>query len=153
MMKVILMRHGEAERQTQQDSERQLTQLGQQQAAETAQYIIDNYNPDVFVVSPYVRAQQTLQALSVLKPDVPVKVIDNITPEDDAMQGLQALMEVQGECVVVVCHMPIVAKMAALLTAETAESYQLAEARVFEAELIGADMGDELDRYVPKKNA
>ena len=36
-MKIILMRHGEAEHQTQQDSKRTLTKLGQQQAAEKAQ--------------------------------------------------------------------------------------------------------------------
>lgn len=150
-MKVILMRHGEAEYQTQQDSKRTLTKLGQQQAAETAQYIVDNYNPDVFVVSPYVRAQQTLQALTALKPDVPVKVHLDITPDDNAMPALHSLMDVEGECVVVVCHMPIVAKMAALLTADTPEPYQLAEARVFDADFIAADMGSEVERYVPKQ--
>lgn len=152
-MKVILMRHGEAERQTHQDSERTLTELGQKQASETAQYIVDNYNPDVFVVSPYIRAQQTLQALTTLKPDVPIKVHSDITPDDDAMQGLRGLIDVKGQCVVVVCHMPIVAKMAALLTADTPESYHLAEARVFEAELIAPDMGEEVDRYVPKSSS
>lgn len=149
-MKIILMRHGEAERQTQQDSERHLTPLGVQQAEATAKYIMANYKPDMFVVSPYVRAQQTLQALTTLKPDVPVKVHSNITPDDDAMQGLHGLMDVEGECVVVVCHMPIVAKMAGLLTADMPESYHLAEARVFEASLIAPDMGDEVDRYVPE---
>lgn len=152
-MKIILMRHGEAERQTQQDSERTLTDLGQQQAAQTAQYIVDNYNPDVFVVSPYIRAQQTLQALTTLKPDVPVKVHQDITPGDDPKQALRSLMDVEGQCVVVVCHMPIVARMAALLTAKPSESYHLAEARIFEAELIAADMGDEIARYVPNLSA
>ncbi|WP_296403924.1 phosphohistidine phosphatase SixA [Psychrobacter sp.] len=149
-MKVILMRHGEAERQTQQDSERTLTDLGQQQAAETAQYIVDKYNPDLFIVSPYVRAQQTLQALTTLKPDVPVKVQSNITPEDEPTRALHDLTDVEVGCVVVVCHMPIVAKMAALLTADVPESYHLAEARIFDAELIAPDMGSEIDRYVPK---
>lgn len=151
-MKIILMRHGEAEYETQPDSQRNLTELGQKQAAETAQYIVDNYDPDVFVVSPYVRAQQTLQALIALKPDVPVKVHPDITPDDDAMQALHGLMDVEGQCVVVVCHMPIVAEIAALLTADAAEPYQLAEARVFEAEIIAADMGDEVERYVPKQH-
>lgn len=151
-MKIILMRHGEAERQTQLDSERTLTALGRQQAAETAQYIMERYDPDVFIVSPYLRAQQTLEALTVLRPQVQVQVQTNITPEDDAMKALHTLMEVEGKCVVVVCHMPIVAKMAALLTADTPESYQLAEARIFEAEFIAADMGSEIDRYVPKQS-
>lgn len=148
-MKVILMRHGEAEYQTTQDAKRQLTALGRQQAATTADYILSKYEPDAFVVSPYDRAQQTLAAFTEQRPDVPVQILDNITPDDDPMKALHALLDVAGECVVVVCHMPIVAKMAALLTATHPESYSLAEARVFEAEFIAADMGDELERFVP----
>lgn len=151
-MKIILMRHGEAERQTAKDSERQLTKFGRQQAEETAHYILGQYEPDVFVVSPYDRAKQTLSAFTEKRPDVPISVNANITPDNDPMKGLRSLMDIEGECIVVVCHMSIVAKMAALLCADEPESYSLAEARVFEAEFIAPDMANELDRYVPKQN-
>lgn len=150
-MKVILMRHGQASYESEHDSERQLTEFGEQQAAETAEYLLKKYSPDVFVVSPYDRAQQTLAAFTKQKPDVPVIVRDTITPDDNAMTGLKSLIDIEGECVLVVCHMPIVAKMAGLLCAQDPESYALAEARVFEAELIAPDMGDEVERYVPKQ--
>lgn len=150
-MKVILMRHGQAEYQTANDSERQLTDFGKQQAVETAEYLLARYEPDAFVVSPYDRAQQTLEAFQALRPNVPVQIVDTITPDDDAMTGLRSLLDIKGQCVLVVCHMPIVAKMAGLLTADYPESYSLAEARVFESEFIAPDMGDEIERYVPKQ--
>lgn len=41
-MKMILIRHGQAEDETRPDSARQLTDFGQQQAAQTAEYITTN---------------------------------------------------------------------------------------------------------------
>ncbi|WP_438012725.1 phosphohistidine phosphatase SixA [Psychrobacter raelei] len=150
-MQVIFMRHGEAQNYNDNDAERQLTQLGQQQAAETAQHLLSQYQPDAFVVSPYVRAQQTLEALRQFAPEIPVIVQPNITPSDDPLQALHSLMDVDGECVVVVCHMPIVAKMAAQLTADEPEPFSLAEARIFETVFIAPNMGHEIGRYVPKQ--
>ncbi|WP_350650005.1 histidine phosphatase family protein, partial [Pseudomonas sp. HY13-MNA-CIBAN-0226] len=83
-MKMILIRHGQAEDETRPDSARQLTDFGQQQAAQTAKYITTNYKPDRFIVSPYDRAQQTLAELQARAPTVPATVQDNITPSDDA---------------------------------------------------------------------
>ncbi|WP_261862771.1 histidine phosphatase family protein [Psychrobacter sp. JCM 18900] len=50
-MKIILVRHGQAEDETRPDSARQLTDFGQQQAAQTAEYVNTHYSPDRFVVS------------------------------------------------------------------------------------------------------
>lgn len=148
-MKVILMRHGEAENQSRPDSARQLTDFGQQQAAQTATYIMANYMPDYFVVSPYDRAQQSLAPLHVSAAQVPVKVQDNITPSDDARTALLALGHIDAECLVVVCHMSIVAYIASLLTGESPESFALAEARVFEMPFVMSGMATEIARFVP----
>lgn len=150
-MKLILMRHGQAEAYKDSDQSRQLTEFGYQQAQQTAQYIMEKYQPSIFVVSPYDRAQQTLAAYTKMAPDTQVSIHSDITPSDDAMSALNNLADVQGDCVLVVCHMPIVAKLAALITASTPESYALAEARVFDMEFIAADMGEEVDRFVPKQ--
>lgn len=150
-MKIILMRHGQAEAYNNSDRTRQLTEFGYQQAQQTAEYIMNKYQPSIFVVSPYDRAQQTLAAFSKLAPDTQVSIHDDITPADDAMIALNNLADVQSECILVVCHMPIVAKLAALLTAATPESYALAEARVFEMDIVAADMADEIDRFVPNQ--
>lgn len=148
-MKIILMRHGQAEDETRPDSARKLTDFGQQQAAQTADYITKNYTPDYFVVSPYDRAQQTLAQLQSRAPKVPVTVQDNITPSDDARTALAELANIEAECLVVVCHMSIVANLAGLLTGDNPESFSLAEARVFEMEFVMSGMANEIDRFIP----
>lgn len=148
-MKVILMRHGQAEDETRPDSARQLTDYGQHQAAQTADYIIEHYSPDHFVVSPYDRAQQTLAQLQSRAPTVIVTIQDNITPADDAKIALAELAAIDTECLVVVCHMSIVANLAGLLTNDYPEAFALAEARVFEMEFVMSGMANEIDRFVP----
>lgn len=157
-MKIILMRHGEAENDTRPDSARQLTDHGHQQAAQTAAYIIEHYHPDYFVASPYDRAQQTLAELqacaskasnTATSNEIPTNIQNNITPGDDALAALTELAHIEAECLVVVCHMSIVAKLASLLTGESPESFSLAEARVFEMEFVMAGMATEKARFVP----
>ena len=148
-MKIILVRHGQAEDETRPDSARQLTSFGQQQAAQTAAYLTTHYKPDRFVVSPYIRAQQTLAVLQSLVPGVPSSIQDNITPSDDARQALIDIGNIEAECLVVVCHMSIVAYIAGLLTGDYPESFSLAEARVFEMDFVMTGMATEVDRFVP----
>ena len=148
-MKIILMRHGQAEDETRPDSARQLTDFGQQQAKQTAEYITAHYQPDYFVVSPYVRAQQTLAALQAQLPTVPSSIQDNLTPSDDARQALHEIADIEAKCLVVVCHMSIVAYIAGLLTGDYPESFSLAEARVFEMDFVMAGMARETARFVP----
>lgn len=150
-MKIILMRHGQAEDETRPDSARQLTDFGQQQAAQTAEYIVQHYNPDRFIVSPYVRAKQSLAELQARAPEVPVSVQENITPSDNAQEAFAELAKVEAECLVVVCHMSIIANLASLLTAHSPESFALAEARVFETDFIMSGMAHEKDRFVPNQ--
>jgi len=148
-MKIILVRHGQAEDETRPDSARQLTGFGQQQAAQTAEYVTTRYHPDHFVVSPYDRAQQTLAEFQSRALQVPSTVQDNITPSDDARKALIDLAKIEAECLVVVCHMSIVAHIAGLLTGEYPESFSLAEARVFEMDFVMSGMAREVDRFVP----
>ena len=148
-MKIILVRHGQAEDETRPDSARQLTDFGQQQAAQMAEYVTTHYHPDRFIVSPYDRAQQTLAAFQSRMPNVPLTVQDNITPSDDARQALMDIANIDAECLVVVCHMSIIAYIAGLLTGDYPESFSLAEARVFEMEFVMTGMATEVDRFVP----
>lgn len=150
-MKIILMRHGQAEDETRPDSARQLTNYGHQQAEQTAEYIVEHYAPDYFVVSPYKRAQQTLAALQSRAPAVPFIVQENITPSDDAHIALADIAKIEAKCLVVVCHMSIVAYLAGLLTGDSPESFALAEARVFEMEFVMTGMATEIDRFVPQQ--
>lgn len=149
-MRLILVRHGEADpNRSGLDSARQLTDKGHQQAALTAQYIAENFQPDLFVVSPYIRAQQTLAHIQQKFPNVPMQVYKDITPDDPAAPALQWLSNLTQETVVVVCHMNIVAYITALLTEDVPEGFALAEARVFEHPVIMVGLSQEKARFVP----
>lgn len=149
-MKIILVRHGQAEDETRPDSARQLTDYGQQQAAQTAEYITTHYMPDRFLVSPYDRAQQTLAQFQSRAPEVRATIQPNITPSDNAASALADIADIEAECLVVVCHMSIIATLAGLLLNEHPESFSLAEARVFEMDFVMSGMAHEIDRFVPK---
>lgn len=148
-MQLILVRHGQAEALKTTDEERVLTELGQRQAVWTAQQVMAHYKPDLFVVSPLVRAQQTCDAFSAYCPDVPVLTFDGIKPDDEAKPAIDWLGRQQSEYMVVVCHMNVVAFMAGLLLGEHPESFHLAEARVFELPFISTAMAQEKLRFVP----
>ncbi|HAK32101.1 MAG TPA: phosphohistidine phosphatase, partial [Acinetobacter radioresistens] len=58
-MQLVLIRHGEAAHPLQvTDSKRPLTERGHTQAEETGKYLKDLIQPEVFVVSPLLRAQE-----------------------------------------------------------------------------------------------
>ena len=82
---------------------------------------------------------------------IPATVQDNITPSDDAHSALTDISKIEAQCLVVVCHMSIVANLAGLLTGDYPESFSLAEARVFEMDFIMSGMATEVDRFVPEQ--
>lgn len=150
-MRLILVRHGEAlPSPNGQDAIRPLSSRGQQQAQLTAAYIAEHYRPDLFVVSPYLRAQQTLSALQQLCPEVPTQVYQDIRPDDPAAPAFQWLSNLTQETVVLVCHMNVIAYLAALLTEDAPEAFALAEARVFEHPVLMLGLSQQTARYVPQ---
>ena len=150
-MRLILVRHGEALASNNgQDAVRQLSRRGQQQAQQTAAFIQAHYRPDLFVVSPYLRAQQTLAELQQLMPEVPTQVYKDICPDDPAVPAFQWLSNLNQETVVVVCHMNVIAYLAALLTEDVPEPFALSEARVFEHPVLMLGLSQETARYVPQ---
>ncbi|AXI02556.1 phosphohistidine phosphatase SixA [Aquirhabdus parva] len=152
-MQLILIRHGEAEPYQADDAGRNLTARGISQAQWTTQQILAQYSPDLLVVSPYRRAQQTLLSFQDQLPTVPVKILDSITPDSDPRLALDQLSmlpsQYAAQCIVVVCHMNVIAYMAGLLLDEDPEGFDLAEARVFEQSLILLGFSVERARFVP----
>lgn len=149
-MRLILVRHGEADpNRSGIDAQRRLTERGHAQAQLTAQFIQENFSPDLFVVSPYIRAQQTLSHIQALFPEVPTQVYKDITPDDPAAPAVQWLSNLTEETIVVVCHMNIIAYIAALLTHDSPEGFELAEARLYEHPVIMVGLSEEKKRFVP----
>lgn len=156
-MKLILVRHGEAHPNPHHDFTRTLTERGLAQAKTTASYIYEKYAPDACVVSPLKRAQQTLGEFMAVASEknipAPTYMCDSIKPNDDAREALDALATIQekadAKCLLVVCHMDIIARMDTLLTGNSFTGFSLAEARVYEQALIAPDMSSHTDGFAP----
>jgi len=149
-MQLTLVRHGEAAPAVHgNDDKRPLTERGHKQAELSAGYLKDIIQPDVFVVSPLLRAQETLAHLQYYFRDVPVLVCNKIKPDDDAKAAIDWLSQLPYESIVVVCHMNVVAHIASLLTAEPFHPYALAEARIYEQAVIATGLSTQLKSFIP----
>ncbi len=149
-MKLTLVRHGEAAPALDgNDTKRPLTQRGHLQAQQTANYLKEQIQPDVFVVSPLLRAQETLKYLQNYFPKVSVILCNTIKPDDDAKIAVDWLSQLPYESVAVVCHMNVVAHISAILTGENFHPYALAEARIFEQAVIAAGLSTQIKHFVP----
>ena len=116
-MQLTLVRHGEAAPPVNGvDSKRPLTQRGHLQAQQTANFLKEIVQPDVFVVSTLLRAQETLAHIQTYFPNISVLVCDKIKPDDDAKLAIEWLSQLPFERIVVVCHMNVVAHIAEQLT-------------------------------------
>lgn len=157
-MQLILVRHGEAEPYQVNDAIRNLTVRGVAQAHSTASQVLEKYQPDLLVASPYFRAQQTAAGFQEVMhqkalPLLPLHTLESITPDADpriAVDALSALSsQYSAQCMVVVCHMNVIAYIAGLLLDDDAESFDLAEARVFEQSMILLGLSALKARFVP----
>ncbi len=117
-MKIIIMRHGEAEPWQRSDSDRNLTDHGVAQATWMGNHLLAwvGASVDHVWVSPYVRAQQTWQSVSQnwLFP-LDVQTVDDIIPEGDpsaVLDYLLAFVQVNNpQCLMLVSHLPLVADL------------------------------------------
>lgn len=118
-MKLMIMRHGEAEHYAASDAERALTQNGRATSLAVAracneQGIIDI---DKVLVSPYLRAQQTWQEISGCFKAQAVETSEDITPYGESEQlfeYLSARIELENiESLLLVSHLPLVGYLTA----------------------------------------
>jgi phosphohistidine phosphatase len=151
-MQIILIRHGQAESLKTTDEARALTADGEFQAQQTAAWLVNQgYQLDALIVSPYVRAQQTAYHVAQAF-DLPMTVCDKITPDDDPKQAFEWLDELSlpdSAVVAVVCHMPIVARLAMLLRGESVAGFDLAEVQVLDMPMFALGMASVSARFIP----
>ena len=149
-MFLTLVRHGEAAPSLDgNDIKRPLTARGHAQAKQTAQYLRDQVLPDVFVVSPLLRAQETLSYIQAQFPNVATLICDKIKPDDHAKDAIEWLSQLPFENIVVVCHMNVVAHIAEQLTHESFAPFSLAEARIYEQSVIANGLSTQQKTFVP----
>lgn len=110
------MRHGEAAF-DRDDWHRPLTPKGERQAADNGELLLKKMQPDMLLVSPLLRAQQSAEfAFKHNGVEVAAHTCDLVTPESNVVEFLRWLeaQDIPGE-VAVVSHMPFVAELSSYL--------------------------------------
>lgn len=153
-MKLVLMRHGEAEPLRATDSERALTDRGHEQAKLTANWLLSVAGSSCMLAcSTYRRARETANVVLAALPQADMKVIEHVTPEDGVGKALMALEGVdQCDLLILVSHMPLVAGLAGWLehgAEREGRPFGLAEARLFELDILGPGQARLIDGFVP----
>lgn len=118
-MHLWILRHGEAERATRLDSERELTELGSRDAGVAGEFLagLKRAVAPRFLASPYRRAQQTAQCALRAFPGARLQTVDWLVPDADPLLALQALGALPFDEVVLVSHQPLVSAFGGLLVA------------------------------------
>jgi len=153
-MKLVLVRHGEAEPLRTRDSERVLTARGHQQAETTGAWLADRISgPVILACSTYQRAQETAEHIRQALPQADFRIVEGITSENDVRTALAQLEAIDPvETLVVVSHMPLVAALASWLAEgylAGASPFALAEARIYEVPVFGASQATLRERFIP----
>lgn len=154
-MQILLIRHGEAEPLKRSDAERNLTPDGLHQAQLAGAWLLNHrYVLDGLFASPYHRARQTANELSNVL-EVPVTLTDRITPDRsprEAMAWLESLDLPDDAVIALVCHMPVVGRLAAWLCegVDGDRHFSLAEVKVLDLPVLGAGQGRVLAEFTPR---
>lgn len=117
----FIMRHGEAEPLQLDDKSRQLTGVGRRQVADATQWLLTHWCPtgsiDLALVSPYRRARQTYDVLSLDIQPKKMEIFDDITPSGnpqqvhDYLDARVAMAQARKQTlnsILLVSHMPLV---------------------------------------------
>ncbi|MGK0500670.1 MAG: phosphohistidine phosphatase [Oceanicoccus sp.] len=116
MKKLLIMRHGEAEMFAASDAERKLTDSGFEQSQRAGQCMIEyGFNPDIVLLSPYLRTQQTSQAVLSNFGDISSQQHDFLTPDNSPALVAEQLFQQESANLLVVSHQPLVSLLIALL--------------------------------------
>ena len=116
-MKLIIMRHGDAEGFRVQDDTRSLTSLGEKQARAAGKWLGDYLGEDVPIdialVSSYLRAGQTFEQLSEQVVVAKKQVCEDVIPEGDPKTAHEIVNDLfeytpQPSAILIVSHMPFV---------------------------------------------
>ncbi|PTU73612.1 phosphohistidine phosphatase SixA [Pseudomonas mangrovi] len=113
-MKLWLLRHGQAEALAASDSQRALTESGRDEVRRSAMQLL-NDPPQVVLVSPYLRAQQTAALVLDVIGSVAQRTVPWLTPDSDPRQVLNELDRYAQSGILLVAHQPLLGDLGGLL--------------------------------------
>lgn len=117
-MKMLIVRHGEAEPNRDDDAARALTERGAAQVTALWKALHDKeVKITRLVASPFLRTQQTARLIAAFYPGVAVETSDVLLSESDPAAVFAWLQEQpQADGLALVSHMPLVAILTGMLT-------------------------------------
>jgi len=123
---LYVVRHGEAEAVQVNDEERQLTELGKQEANKTARWLSTQVSEfDTVVASPYIRAQQTKEIILSQNKATNVITSNQFIPSGIASTAIDELLAYAqsnnktDQHILCVSHMPLVSYLIGELSGYT----------------------------------
>ncbi len=115
-MRIWILRHGEAERLTQHDPDRALTERGKQEAKTAGEFLAKEISSDLVVfASPYKRAQQTARAALKAMSHEKIITAEWLQPDTDPLDVLKQLEKLSAHDILLVSHQPLVSALAGVL--------------------------------------
>ncbi len=120
-MDLYILRHGQAvnigESEVHNDSTRFLTEKGKHRTEQICKMLANfGCKPDIILSSPLVRAVETAEiAAEELAPGTPISKVNYLKPSSRLENALSRLAEIQVSSVLLVGHIPSLAKLAAQL--------------------------------------
>ncbi len=152
LMKIFIMRHGEAEMFAKSDKDRTLTEFGEKSSAgqgiwlkETAGYF------NKVLVSPYIRAKQTFEYINNIFSEQlteQAETWDAITPYGNAeivVDYLSVLCDEDIQQILIVSHLPLVGEIVAELCGKNNVSF-------LPATIAEIDWDGEIGKLIQTKN-
>ena len=109
-MKIIVMRHGEAAHEAGRDDLRPLTDKGRKQSIRMAEWVAEQLpRIDRVLVSPFLRAQQTWEAIqSCLPAPTQIEDVHDLVPYGRSEVVTDYLRALDDEYVLIISHLPLV---------------------------------------------
>ena len=115
-MRVWILRHGEAERETRHDPDRALTERGKSDAKAAGELLAKEISNELIIfASPYKRAQQTARAALKALPQLNIVTAGWLQPEADPQEVLKQLDKLSAHEILLVSHQPLVSALAGVL--------------------------------------
>lgn len=142
---LYVVRHGHAEVRAATDAQRPLSSVGEKEAAVAASHVM-GITPNVFLASPYIRAQQTANIIqNCAGISTLITTEDGITPDDDPKSVVDILDGHSGaKSILMVSHNPLVSYLVSLLVDGNYHGpYSMGTASVacIEFDVFGAGLG------------
>ena len=117
-IRIWVLRHGEAERHTQHDPDRALTERGIHHARAAGEWLATVASPGLRVLaSPYRRAQQTAKKALHAFPEKSFATVEWLVPDFNPFDAVNELARIRDCDMLLVSHQPLVSALIGLLVA------------------------------------